>query len=100
MAIKYINIFQFKDPPKFTQIGIFGLKANHLATLFYRQKTKALLNWPLGLIGKCNNPIESFCLSNWRVRKSIGLGRVNKDGSPRRFYSCNRSFCFLQNELA
>jgi hypothetical protein len=22
-----------KDPPKFTQIGIFGLKTNHLATL-------------------------------------------------------------------
>jgi hypothetical protein len=29
MAIKYINIF----PPKLTQIGIFGLKTNHLATL-------------------------------------------------------------------
>jgi hypothetical protein len=23
------------DPPKFTQIGIFGLKRNHLATLVY-----------------------------------------------------------------
>jgi hypothetical protein len=22
-----------QDPPKFTQIGIFGLKTNHLATL-------------------------------------------------------------------
>jgi hypothetical protein len=29
MAIKYTNIF----PPKFAQIGIFGLKINHLATL-------------------------------------------------------------------
>jgi hypothetical protein len=25
--------FPFSDPPKFTQIGIFGLKTNHLATL-------------------------------------------------------------------
>jgi hypothetical protein len=33
MAIKYINIFQSRGPPKFTQIGIFGLKRNHLATL-------------------------------------------------------------------
>jgi hypothetical protein len=33
MAIKYVNIFPIKGPPKFTQIGIFGLKRNHLATL-------------------------------------------------------------------
>jgi hypothetical protein len=32
MAIDYINIFQSKGPPKFTQIGIFGMKMNHLAT--------------------------------------------------------------------
>jgi hypothetical protein len=25
--------FPLPDPPKFTQIGIFGLKTNHLATL-------------------------------------------------------------------
>jgi hypothetical protein len=33
MAIKYINIFQSKAIQKCTQIGIFGLKINHLATL-------------------------------------------------------------------
>jgi hypothetical protein len=39
MAIKYKNgckIYQhlpLQDPPKFTQIWIFGLKRNHLATL-------------------------------------------------------------------
>jgi hypothetical protein len=46
MAIKYFQLpqnrpnvykiyqdFSFQDPPKFTQIGIFGLKTNHLATL-------------------------------------------------------------------
>jgi hypothetical protein len=33
MAIKYINIFQSKVLQKFTQIGIFGLKTNYLATL-------------------------------------------------------------------
>jgi choline-glycine betaine transporter len=26
--------FLFQGPPNFTQIGIFGLKTNHLATLF------------------------------------------------------------------
>jgi hypothetical protein len=31
MDIKFTNIF--KDTPKFTQIGIFGLKIYHLATL-------------------------------------------------------------------
>jgi hypothetical protein len=31
--IKYTNIFQCKTLPKFTQIWIFGLKTNHLATL-------------------------------------------------------------------
>jgi hypothetical protein len=30
MAIKYVNNF----PPQFTQIGIFGSKINHLATLY------------------------------------------------------------------
>jgi hypothetical protein len=39
MALKRPNghkIYQYyplQDPPKFTQIGIFGLKENHLATL-------------------------------------------------------------------
>jgi hypothetical protein len=32
-SIKYTIIFQLQDPPKFTQIWIFGLKTNHLATL-------------------------------------------------------------------
>jgi hypothetical protein len=26
---------QFQDPPKFTQIGIFGVKLYHLATLLF-----------------------------------------------------------------
>jgi hypothetical protein len=33
---KWPKIYQnlsMQDPPKFTQIGIFGLKINHLATL-------------------------------------------------------------------
>jgi hypothetical protein len=34
MVIKYTKIFHC--PPKFTQIGIFGLKTNHLATLVKR----------------------------------------------------------------
>jgi hypothetical protein len=33
MATKYTNIFPLKDPPKWTKIGIFGLKVCNLATL-------------------------------------------------------------------
>jgi hypothetical protein len=33
MAIKYINIFQSEALKFFSQIGIFGLKTNHLATV-------------------------------------------------------------------
>jgi hypothetical protein len=34
MVIKYLyQDFPYQDPPKFTQIWIFGLKTNHLATL-------------------------------------------------------------------
>jgi hypothetical protein len=29
--------FPWQDPPKFTQVGIFGLKINHLATLLPSQ---------------------------------------------------------------
>jgi hypothetical protein len=43
MTVKYSNDhkiyqhFPFSGPPKFTQIGIFGLKTNHLATLAVNQ---------------------------------------------------------------
>jgi hypothetical protein len=39
IAIKYTKLpkntkhFQFLGPPKYTKIGIFGMKINHLATL-------------------------------------------------------------------
>jgi hypothetical protein len=36
MAIKYTNIFHCKNPQKFTQIGMFGSKRCHLATLASR----------------------------------------------------------------
>jgi hypothetical protein len=35
VSLKYAIIFLLQDPPKFTQILIFGLKTNHLATLIY-----------------------------------------------------------------
>jgi hypothetical protein len=34
VSIKYTIVSQLQDPPKFTQIWIFGLKTNHLATMF------------------------------------------------------------------
>jgi hypothetical protein len=36
MAIKHIDISQSNTLPNFTQIGIFGSKTNHLATLVTR----------------------------------------------------------------
>jgi hypothetical protein len=33
---KIYQDFSLQDPPKFTQMGIFGLKTNHLATLLIR----------------------------------------------------------------
>jgi hypothetical protein len=37
MDIKYSNIFQYMGNTKFTHIGIFGFKINHLATLLRGQ---------------------------------------------------------------
>jgi hypothetical protein len=48
MIIKYpksskiYKHFPIQGPPKFTQIGIFGLKTNHLATLCNVPKTFVL----------------------------------------------------------
>jgi hypothetical protein len=56
MVIKYLyQFFPLQDPPKFTQIGIFGLKTNHLATLLVSDKTlvvQALGIWrpPISII--------------------------------------------------
>jgi hypothetical protein len=42
MSLKYYKLpkqhFPIKSPQKFTQIGIFGLKINHLATLLKTRK--------------------------------------------------------------
>jgi hypothetical protein len=46
MAIKYINIFQYKALQNLPQIGLFGLKINHLATM---ELSSAQLAW-LGAI--------------------------------------------------
>jgi hypothetical protein len=41
MAIKYINIFQSEALQIFSQIRIFGLKTNHLVTLYASQTRKS-----------------------------------------------------------
>jgi hypothetical protein len=53
-----------QDPPKFTQIGIFGLKTNHLATLPYGELVWIKF-YPIrhtllvpGKIGKKNSTLE------------------------------------------
>jgi hypothetical protein len=33
MVIEYAKHLPFEGPPKYTQIGVFGIKINHLATL-------------------------------------------------------------------
>jgi hypothetical protein len=40
MSIEYTNLSHSKDLKKFTQIGIFGLKIRHLATLLECGKEK------------------------------------------------------------
>jgi hypothetical protein len=42
MAIKYTNIFHRNTLQNFTQIGIFGLKTNHLATQIRTQKAEKI----------------------------------------------------------
>jgi hypothetical protein len=58
-----------QEPPKFTQIGIFGLKINHLATLTWRQslrkriavvKTWSELNSFDGLLLKMPSKLINF----------------------------------------
>jgi hypothetical protein len=51
--------FPLQDPPKFTQIGIFGLRTNHLASLVQRRA------FPLRLFTRrlCNSEIRSFLLA-------------------------------------
>jgi hypothetical protein len=47
MVIKYTKIFPLQDPTNFTQIGIFGLKTNHLATLVgFRPNFVLSLSYP------------------------------------------------------
>jgi hypothetical protein len=43
---KIYRHFQLQDPPKLTQIGIFGLKMNHLATLAARPTAENVDNNP------------------------------------------------------
>jgi hypothetical protein len=45
-----------QDPPKFTQIGIFGLKTNHLATLIFATF--------FGAVERKNNPRLKSILSD------------------------------------
>jgi hypothetical protein len=55
--------FTFLGPPKFTQIGIFGLKINHLATLFKRHKENASKITP-------DTPHLSTCMQQRRVLRA------------------------------
>jgi hypothetical protein len=54
--------FQFQGPPKFTQIeiGIFGLKIYHLATLRSISLCNILVQWDLRKTGFCCFFRENF----------------------------------------
>jgi hypothetical protein len=41
---KYLD-FPLQDPPKFTKIGIFGLKTNHLATTLRTHSLVGFHHW-------------------------------------------------------
>jgi hypothetical protein len=51
MVIHYTH-FPFQGPPKFTQIAIFGLKINHLATLLLRWNPEILTKIFFPLTGR------------------------------------------------
>jgi hypothetical protein len=54
---KIYQDFPWQDPPKFTQIEIFGLKTNHLATL----------HWGLWRVRKRVNPaLAAWCILRLR----------------------------------
>jgi hypothetical protein len=78
-AINYTNghrIYQqltIKGPPKFTQIGIFGLKTNHLATMVYNTDPWSSHQEPL------NNPSRNF--SEMKQRNSELAADWRKAGS-------------------
>jgi hypothetical protein len=49
MAIKYVNIFEYKALQNLPKIGILGLKSNHLSTLLTTPiKQRPVLTSPLG----------------------------------------------------
>jgi hypothetical protein len=53
-----------QDPPKFTQIGIFDLKTNHLATLTHRRKNPFIFN-------QMFHSIRAFEWSCWQRKETV-----------------------------
>jgi hypothetical protein len=70
MAIKYIDIrYPVQRPPKFTQIGIFGLKINHLATLIFFRHEKVLRRTADSQIAACKN--VDFQIATFKMLTSL-----------------------------
>jgi hypothetical protein len=71
---KICQDFPLQGPPKFTQIGIFGLRTNHLATLSETQSTKNAKTWLQKMFDKklqkkcstkCKNVSTEKCRQKW-----------------------------------
>jgi hypothetical protein len=59
--------FPLQDPPKYTQIGIFGLKTNHLATLPLTPKK----SWV-----KCYNFVKYYLkVALWTQNETVYVGK-------------------------
>jgi hypothetical protein len=76
MAIEYTKPFPFQgqyrrlqDPPKFTQIGIFGLKIYHLATLLRSQ----FRGTTVGLASFSKKKIYQFLKKCFRLSQAVAI---------------------------
>jgi hypothetical protein len=58
---KIYEHFPFQGPPKFTQIGILGMKINHLATLLDFVLQMLLEDFLVGNFTTCKNRFAAFC---------------------------------------
>jgi hypothetical protein len=73
MAIKQTNISPLHGPPKFTQIGIFGLQTNHLATLTVMQKMLFLFCPGRNAQCKCLPDLKKTCNRRHQSLKGLSI---------------------------
>jgi hypothetical protein len=91
---KIYQHIQFQGPPKFSQIGIFGLKIDHLATLLTRMFLKHILTF---LCRPCSRGTCISSTSTWRSRWIFW--RTFWSGEPRTCFEFDDLKVLLWNSL-